>query len=210
MVSPVMITPSSSLTAPQRSIIARVHDGLDIFPSRVPVVRFGLEACALIRKLAAMRRKDWRSTDSWNRLADETGLFGEWAVQRYVGIPAADVIAGFEAGLMGDAGHDLVSNGLTVDVKSTRGRALRYKFSRSNANRDTAQAVAFCYVEDGVSQAWAYLLGWAYWHEIAPRLREDKFCRFVRYQTLKNAGVIRPVASLKSLQKGGDQNNGEI
>lgn len=188
----------------------RAYDSLQAFNGAIPKVRFDVDALRVVKAMAALRRKDWRSTDAWNRAADETGLLGELAVQKFFKTPAADVLAGFEAGLAGDAGHDLIVNSLALDVKATRGRALRYKFSRSNANRDTADAIAFMYVEETGFQVWAWLMGWTLWRDIAPRLREERFYRLARLQLFRRARIIRPMIALKQLQRGGDANNGEI
>lgn len=168
-----------------------------VFPGEQAIVRFKTESTRDLREIAQLRMKSWKTTTRWNQLADVTGLLGELAVQRFLGIPGEQALEDFVNGLNGDKGYDLISQGERVDVKSTMGQALKFKFSKFNRERDKATAYSFVKTEEEGGESFCYLLGWAKRQDIQPWIREDERSRFVRYQTLKREGILRPITQLK-------------
>jgi len=170
------------------------------FNGEQPIIRFDAHASLAFRAIAQLRMKEWKSSTRWNSLADVTGLLGELAVQRFLNYPVEQALDDFLSGLNGDRGYDLLWDGELIDVKATRGQALKFKFSKSNRHRDQSTAYAFVKVEEVGSENWCTLLGWSVRNEIQPWIREDDRSRFVRYQTLKREGLLRAVTPLKQQQ----------
>lgn len=165
-----------------------------------PVIRFPKRAADIIRKIAELRKKEWRSTSRWNQAADETGLLGELAAQRYLGISPEEALTDFLQGLHGDHGHDVEVDALKLDVKASRGSALRFKFSKTNRYANLADGFLFAHVEELGSEVWVNLLGWSYRVDTKPYMRDDGQRLFVRAETLRREGVLRPVSILKKLK----------
>jgi hypothetical protein len=174
------------------------------FEAVQPTIRFSAEASDIYREIARLRMKDWRSTSRWNEAADVTGLLGELAIQRYFNIPVVTAMAEFTTGLVGDRGYDLLWGAERIDVKSTRGQSLKFKFNKQNRNRDKATAYAFVSVQEVGLEVWCKLLGFSYRHEIKPFVRDDGQSFLVRAETLRREGVLYSVQNLKvhSMQEG--------
>jgi hypothetical protein len=189
------------LTAVGSEAFHKVYDALVVKPQRFPVIGFDQAARDLVSTLAELRRRDWSSTARWDRLADETGVFGELAFSKALQVPSWQALENFEAGLSGsDAGVDLVFAGEGVDVKATRGDGLRFKFSRNNPNRHRASIIGFTHVVDQPFKTAVRLMGWAWRHHIRPYERPDGLKRsIVRFETLERGGVVQPVAELLAL-----------
>jgi hypothetical protein len=163
-----------------------------------PIIRFSKDAADIIRQVSECRKKEYRTTTRWNEAADYTGLLGELAVQRYLGISPETALADFTKGLhQGDRGHDVVANGLKLDVKSTKGDALKFKFSKTNRYTALADGYIFVYVEHSGLEVWCHLLGYSHRAEVKPYQRDDGQRLFVRVETLRRAGVLNPVSQLK-------------
>ncbi len=169
----------------------------NIFEAKRPTVRFPREAADIIRQVSDLRRKNWRSTDRWNETADCVGLLGELSVMRYLGIPAGEALTDFTHGLAGDKGYDLLAGAERIDVKSTRSRAKKFKFSKQNPNRDKSSAYCFVFIEDSGLEVWATILGWSLRHQIKPWVRDDGRALFVRAETLHREGLLHSVSTLK-------------
>jgi hypothetical protein len=176
----------------------RAYQSLIIFEGERPTVRFCREAVKVFSQVAELRRKNWNTSSHWNGTAETTGLMGELAVQFYLGISAEMAMAEFKAGLMGDQGHDVEALGLKLDVKSTKGDALRYKFSRTNPHSHRADGFIFTYVEDAGFEMRVRLLGWSHRADVRPHLRDDGQRFFVRMETLRREGALRLVGHLRN------------
>lgn len=163
-----------------------------------PIIRFSKDAAEIVRHVSECRKKDYHTTTRWNEAADYTGLLGELAVQRYLSISPETALADFTKGLhQGDRGHDVVANGLKLDVKSTKGDALKFKFSKTNRYSTLADGFIFVYVEQSGLEVWCHLLGYSHRAEVKPYQRDDGQRMFVRVETLRRAGVLNPVSQLK-------------
>lgn len=165
-----------------------------------PIVRFPREAVAIIQQTSELRKKDWKTTTRWNSEADRTGLLGELAAQRYLEIPPETAMAEFLKGLQGDGGHDVEAKGLKLDVKSTKGQALKFKFNKTNRFSTLADGFIFTYVEEAGAEIWVHLLGYSTRADVKPFQRDDGQRLFVRLETLRREGVLKPVSLLKEPQ----------
>jgi len=188
---------SGVLTDRQKEPFEASYNSIIVVNAHSPFIKVPKDAALTIRTLSELRKKDWRSTNRWNSEGDYIGWLGELAMQRYCDIPASQALAEFETGLRGDSGYDLISNGLKIDCKATKGSAKKYKFSKTNKNTIKADAYAFVYIEDGAFESRAYLLGWSHRADIQPFKRFDGQKDFVRAETLKRAGVLNPVSMLR-------------
>jgi hypothetical protein len=162
-----------------------------------PIIRFPREAAEIVRQVSELRKKDWKTTTRWNSEADYTGLLGELAAQRYLGISTDQALEDYIKGLNGDAGHDVVANGLKLDAKATKGDALKFKFNKNNRYTALADGFIFTYVETSGAEIWIHLLGWCHRADVKPYLRDDGQRYFVRVETLRREGVLKPVSQLK-------------
>ncbi|WP_373531761.1 hypothetical protein [Vampirovibrio sp.] len=176
----------------------RAYQSLIIFEGERPTVRFSRDAAEIFRQLAELRRKNWSTSTHWNQTAEQVGLAGELAVQFYLGISAETAMAEFKAGLMGDQGHDVEALGLKLDVKSTRGSALKFKFSRTNSHASRADGFIFTYVENEGFEMRVQLLGWSHRAKVKPHLRDDGQRFFVRMETLRREGALHLVRQLRN------------
>lgn len=179
------------------------YERLEVSSKPQPSVWFERESYESFTEIAKLKEKSWSSTTRWNTLADVTGLVGEVAIHRFFDVSAIDSLGQFEVGLKGDRGVDLDWAGESIDVKSTRGDKLWYKFSLSNRFRDRASVIAFVRVEEFEDGVKAHLLGWAFKHKIKPWLRLDKDGRrhFVRLHTLEREGLVFSISELKDKQE---------
>ncbi len=171
-----------------------------IVPYGRNVYRFMSDILAEVKKLAELRRKDWMSTARWNPAADETGLLSELAFHKAMGTLGEQALEGFISGLNGDDGADWVTpQGDEVDVKATRGKALRFKFNHRNPFSHRAPIVSFASVKEENEEAFVTLLGWAWKCDINGYLRKDERYDYVNFETLRREGLVYPVTMLKSL-----------
>jgi|GEM_PF-2100234 len=174
------------------------YESLGTVDTYQPVIRFPRQAADDFCEIARLRMKSWGSTSRWCAKADETGLIAEIACQRYFDIPADQAMASFQNGLeKGDRGHDIEIAGRKIDVKGTRGDALRFKFSTRNRFAHLADAYLFTYVQPSGMETRAFLLGWAYRAEIRPYMHDDGVKLVVRVETLRRQGLLKPVSLLK-------------
>jgi hypothetical protein len=189
------------LTEEGKSAFMLAFKSSTIFESEYkPIVRFPREAAEVIRQISELRKKEWRTTTRWNSAADYTGLLGELAAQRYLGISADQALENFLKGLSGDGGHDIETSGLKLDVKSTKGDALKFKFSKTNRYTHLADGYLFTFVEQAGPEIWMHLYGYSHRAAIKPFLRDDGQRLFVRVETLRREGVLKPVSLLKPAQ----------
>lgn len=191
------------LTKEGEHAFKRAYESSGIFENEYkPIVRFPHEAVETIRQVSELRKREWRTTSRWNFYADQTGLLGEIATQKYMGMEPDAAINAFLQGLTGgDHGHDLVANGLKLDVKSTKGTALKVKFSKTNRYSHLADGYIFAYVESAGMEFWIHLHGWAHRADVKPFLRDDGQRFFVRVETLRREGLLKPVRQLKHAQE---------
>jgi hypothetical protein len=185
------------LTQEGRTAFLRAYQSISTFEGTQPISRFPQESVAIIREIAKLRMKEWRSTSRWNAAADEIGTIGELAVQHYLGISSEVSLDDFLTGLQGDRGWDVHVSEMNLDVKSTQGQALKFKFSKTNRSSHLADGFIFVYIESAGTEVWAHMLGEARRHEIKPFLRDDGQKLFVRAETLRRQGVLKPVSLLK-------------
>jgi len=188
------------LTSVGEKAFKQAYESSTVFESDYrPIVRFTREAAEIIQEVSELRNREYQSTSRWNSAADATGLMGELAVQRYLGVSPENAMAGFLSGLhQGDKGHDVEALGLKLDVKSTKGDALKFKFSRTNRFAHLADGFIFAHIEHSGPEVWCYLLGMSHRAEVKPYQRDDGMRLFVRVETLRRAGVLKPVSSLKA------------
>jgi hypothetical protein len=165
--------------------------------SQTPVVRFPYAAVQACRKLANYRRKDYSTSSHWNPMSEESGIYGEGALQKYLETSLVDAANAFHLGLQGDCGYDYIWQGKKVDQKATMGQARRFKFSKMNKNRNIAEIFSFAWVESVGSECWVHLLGFAHRADIRPFVRDDGRCLVVNFATLQREGVIHPVHFFK-------------
>jgi hypothetical protein len=189
--------PGKGFTCDAQNLFLASYPNLSFPEGGRPFIRAPRQAAQGFQALSELRRKDWQSTTRWNEAADFTGLLGEVAVQRYLGIDAINAMNDFKAGLLGDYGHDILARGLKLDIKSTQGSALKYKFSKSNPNANRCDGFIFCYVEHGGLESRVSILGWAHRADIKPYLRDDGVRFFVRAETLRRQGLLKPAYLLK-------------
>ncbi|MBY0405915.1 MAG: hypothetical protein K2X66_18575 [Cyanobacteria bacterium] len=159
-------------------------------------MRFDETALKQLTELSELRKKEWVSTDRWNQWAELTGLLGELSYQRLLDLSPKEASDSYFNSLKGDAGFDIQLLAETVDVKSTMGERLKFKFSRTNHNRGRSSIIAFCYVEYTGNEAWCHLLGFGFYHKLVPFIRESENARIVRFLTLQREGVIHPAQNL--------------
>jgi len=190
------------LTAGGERAFQLAYDSTSIFESDYrPIVRFTKDAAEIIRQVSECRKKEYHSTSRWNEAADYTGLMGELAVQRYLGVSPENAMADFLNGLhQGDKGHDVEAIGLKLDCKATKGDALKFKFSKTNKYTTLADGYIFVYVEHSGLEVWCHLLGFSHRAEVKPYQRDDGQRLYVRVETLRRAGVLNPVSLLKTSQ----------
>ncbi len=187
------------LTPAGERLLQLAYESTGIFESDYkPLVRFSSDAADIIRQVSECRKKEYKSTTRWNMEADFTGLLGELAVQRYLGITPETALADFTNGLhQGDRGHDVEANGLKLDCKATKGDALKFKFSKTNRYSNLADGFIFVHVEQSGPEVWCHLLGYSHRAEVKPFQRDDGQRLFVRVESLQRAGVLKPVSLLK-------------
>lgn len=183
-----------------KQAITTSYETATIFEAHSPIIRFNEKASEVIRQASLLRKKDWQTTQRWNYAADQSGLTGEIAVPRYLGIPAQQIVEDFVNGLQGDRGYDLKWCDELIDVKSTIGRGLKFKFSKTNRHRDKATIYVFVRVEEVGLETWATILGWSRRQEITPYLKDDGRSYFVRSEALRRRGLLYPINQLRGTQ----------
>lgn len=190
------------LTKEGENAFKLAFESTSIFESEYkPIIRFPRDAAEIVRQVSELRKKDWKTTTRWNSEADFTGLLGEIAAQRYLGITAEQALGDFIKGLNGDSGHDVEINGLKLDCKATKGDALKFKFSKTNRYTTLADGFILTFVETVGAEVHVHLLGWCRRAEVKPYLRDDGQRFFVRAETLRREGVLKPVNQLKQPQE---------
>lgn len=159
-----------------------------------PNVFFNNEGLDALRELEKPRKKNWGSTRRLHPDAELTGLAGEIAVYRYLGISDEKAFELYRTGLSGDLGFDLKFGSELIDIKSTVTSTLDFKFSKKNRNQNNSTAFIFCHVEftgNGLNVA---ILGAAQKHKIVPFRREAAHFYRIRFYTLLRQGVAHPAS----------------
>jgi hypothetical protein len=186
------------LTEEGKQTFEMSYNSLETVAANRPMIRFPRQAADDFSEISKLRMKSWGSTNRWCHAADETGLIAEIACQRYFDIAADQAMASFLQALeKGDRGHDIEIAGIKIDVKGTRGDALRFKMSKQNRFAHLADAYLFTYVQPSGMETRAFLLGWAYRAEIKPFLRDDGVKLVVRVETLRRQQILKPVSMLR-------------
>ena len=83
------------------------YNSTNILPLDGPAVRFNREATAILKMFADQRNSKATSRNPLHPLSDLTGLLGELATYRYLGISAERAWEMFSSGIKGDNGIDL-------------------------------------------------------------------------------------------------------
>lgn len=167
-----------------------------------PVLRLATPTYDTIKELSKLRMKDWASTTRWNPDAEITGLLGELATFHFFGFSPEQALKDFKDGLSGDGGVDFHWAGEAVDVKTTRGQALKFRFNRTNKATQRATIILFSHLQEEADGVFVQLLGWAWRFRLHPWMRSDSRSDFVRIETLRREGVLQPVETLKAMQEG--------
>jgi hypothetical protein len=181
------------------------YESIRTTQGRRPFATFSPEATAYFsEQIAPLRTRSWASTQKWGSLAEATGLIGELGTFALMGFDAEWAYQNFINGLNGsDSGIDFEWAGEKIDIKGTRGQALKFKLSKTNKNASRASIFLFAHVQDtqqgGVT---AQALGWSWRHQIGPWIRDDERYRFVRFETLDREGLAYTLDALKAMAEG--------
>jgi hypothetical protein len=178
------------------------YQGIQLINGAFPLAVWDKESHEVLCKLARLRVRDWATSVRWNHRADEVGLAGELAALRFFDVPVEEAHRGFIEGLNGDRGVDFEWGGETIDVKTTAGDKLWFRFSLKNRHRGRASVILFAQLLESDAGATVVLHGWAFKHKINPFLREDKDGKrlFVRLDTLQREGLVHTIEELKGME----------
>ena len=170
-----------------------------------PFATFSPEAAAYFSgQIAPFRTQSWASTLHLGSLTEATGLHGEFGSFTLMGFDAEWAYQNFINGLNGsDGGVDFEWAGEKIDIKATRGQALKFKLSKTNKNANRASILLFAHVQDtphgGVT---VQTLGWSWRHQIGPWIRDSERYKFVRFETLDREGLVYTLDALKAMAEG--------
>jgi hypothetical protein len=178
---------------------------IKIIQGKRPFAEFPASAARYFAEtVAPLRTRQWASSQQWGKLAESTGLLGELGVFSLMGFSAEFAFKSFHVGLGGsDSGVDFTWAGENVDVKATRGQALKFKLSKTNPNAHRASILLFSAVQElSCGGVRVQALGWSWRHEIGPWIRDDERYRFCRFETLDREGLVYTLDALTALAKG--------
>jgi hypothetical protein len=185
------------LTDAGQKAFVEAYNSFTVFPGLVATICIPNASAKVGKIISELRRRNWGSSSHWTSDVEWIGLAGELAVWKFFGYSAEEALTFFLEGLKGtDDGADLRLAGMGFDVKTTRSNPVKTKISKTNKNRNEADAFIFAHLEESGIDNWIRLLGWSHRADVKPYLRDGGKCWFVRPESLRRAGLLKPLATI--------------